>query len=365
MPALVRAENTVINICNHNTDRAIFSAYMLSAGGGAGWQSHGWYKVASQQCFALDLGTYIGNVYLFSQDEFQQSTWGEGAPQFCVNKTIAFSINNADTVACTDSGLEKVSSDELTVKAGANAYDVNPNFSQVNFCNQNTAVPVFATYAMPENGSLTSTGWYQIAPGKCYLATLGKYTGPLSYYAEYNGGSLVWDGGPDQYCINKTTAFTIPNADDATKCTDASLKLVKARHLTVAVGVNTVNFEAQSNDSLLKLCNTTPQAVQTSYGITTTGSLVQTKGWIALASQQCSTIDLGSYSGVVYLYAEVNQGQTFWGSGPASFCVNRTQNFTIADGANQAACNSDITLKWVPTFQTNVLPGTTSFSFNP
>ena len=80
---------------------------------------------------------------------------------------------------------------------------------------------------------------------------------------------------------------------------------------------------------------------------------------------QCQSIDLGSYTGQAYTYAETSGGTQYWGSGPVNVCVNKSQNFTIADSTNATACAQDITQKMVPTFPVTLVTGTNSFNFNP
>jgi uncharacterized membrane protein len=358
------AEDTTITICNHNTDRAIFSTYLKDAGAGAGWQSQGWFKVASQSCFDIDIGVYTGNVYLYAEDEFKQTTWGEGSEVYCVNKSSGFVINNADTTPCTDSTLKKVNSDVLAVKPGKTTWDVEPNFSQMNFCNQNASISVFAGMAWPQNNVMTSSGWFEVKANQCRVVTVGKYVGEVSYYGEYNGGALSWTGTPNQFCVNRTNAFNIANADQASLCTDASLKMVKARAVNAVVGLNTVSFEAVNTDSFLSLCNhTTDKVLDSSYAISVNG-LWQSSGWTAINPLTCATVDIGTYTGTVYVYAEWNQGQMYWGSGPFTYCVNRTQNFTIGDAGNQSTCNADTHFKMVPGIQGTAGVGTTTFNFN-
>lgn len=361
-----RAEDTIITVCNHNTDRSISSTYLKQAGASAGWQSNGWFTSAANACTDIDIGVYTGNVFMYAEDQFQQTTWGEGTQQYCVNRTSAFSINNADIAPCTDPTLKKVNSDQLAVTPGKTEWDVNPNFSQLNFCNQNTSLDLYAAFSNPVNGTITSKGWYEVPAGKCTLATVGKYTGSVDYYAEYNQGEVAWTGTPDQFCVNRTVAFDLPNADQSALCSDPSVKMVKARTTSVQIGTNTVNFEAVTLTNTLQLCNGTTNAVlNSSYAIAAAGGLWQSSGWEPINAGACTNINLGSYVGTAYLYAEVNLGETYWGSGPFNFCVNRTQNFTIPDSANAGTCNSTTAQKMVPAFTFSVGPGVNTFTFNP
>ena len=170
---------TTLNLCNRNTDRGIFGAIMRQVVG-AGWQSTGWYSAAAGQCTSVALGTYTGNVYVYAQDQYQQTSWGDGPASFCVNKTAAFSINNADTAPCTDPTLMKVNADEISVVDGTNTWNATPNLTLVNLCNQNTTIAIDAAIATETNGSWQSKGWYQLNAGACQSIPLGKiYRNPL------------------------------------------------------------------------------------------------------------------------------------------------------------------------------------------
>jgi uncharacterized membrane protein len=364
LASVARAEDTIVTVCNHNSDRAIYATYMKQAGASAGWQSNGWFEAAANACTDIDVGVYTGNVFMYAEDQYEQTNWGEGSQQYCVNKTSAFSINNADIAPCTDSTLKKVNSDQLAVTPGKTEWDVNPNFSQLNFCNQNTTFDIVSAFANPVSGNLDSQGWYTVPAGKCTLVTVGKYTGPVDYYAEYNQGELAWTGTPFQFCVNRTSAFNLPNADNAALCSTPTVKMVNARSTTVQIGSNTVNFEAQALVTTLQLCNgTTNETLNSSYAISTSGGLWQSNGWESISPGTCTNIGLGSYTGLAYFYAEWNLGQTYWGSGPFNFCVNRTENFTIADAANAGSCNSSTAFKMVPAYSLSVAPGVNTFTF--
>ena len=174
---------------------------------GAGWQSTGWYSATAGQCTSVALGTYTGKVFVYAQDQYQQTNWGDGPISFCVNKTAAFTINNADTTACTDPTLMKVMSDQITVQDGTNTWEAKPNLTLVNLCNQNPALAIVAAIATQTNGSWQSQGWYALAAGACQSIALGKYTGTLSYYAEYNGGVYQWGPAPFSFASIRHNRF--------------------------------------------------------------------------------------------------------------------------------------------------------------
>lgn len=356
---------TTLSLCNRNTDRGIYGAIMRQVPG-AGWQSSGWYSAAAGQCTDAALGTYTGTVYVYAQDQYQQTSWGDGNVTFCVNKTAAFTINNADTVACTDPTLMKVKSDQISVKDGSNMWEAKPNLTLVSLCNQNTSISIVAAIASQTNGSWQSQGWYQLNAGACSSVPLGKYTGTLAFYAEYNGGQYQWGSGPFQFCVNKTQAFSLPSADQAATCASPDVKMVKANQMAVTTGTNTANFSAITLKTTLQLCNQTDLPLNSMYAIA--GAVAgqwQSTGWFALAAKKCQQFDLGSYTGKAYTYAEYNGGDQYWGSGPVNVCVNKTQAFTIDDSTNAGKCSQDIAQKMVPTDGIDLVIGANVFNFNP
>lgn len=357
------AEDTVLSLCNHNTDRAIYAAHMRQLGGGAGWASTGWFKVAAKECTDVKLGQYTGSVFLYAQDEFSESTWGEGQVKFCVHRTNGFSINNADVAPCTDATLMKVNSDEISVHPGKNTWDIQKNFADLNFCNHNPDFSVFTAMSRPNNGTVRSKGWYEVPAGQCRLITVGKYTGDVGYYAK--GKQFTWEGDASRFCVNSTLGFDLTNADQPSSCTGTGLEMVNPRSTPVAVGTTTVNFEPLSLNTTLFLCNKTDKPLLSSRALPTSNGLWQSTGWLSLPPQNCATVDLGTYVGKVQLYAEWNQGEQYWGKGPFNFCVHRAQNFTLPDSANTQVCNSSIANKMVPSFEFTVRPGTNTFTFNP
>jgi uncharacterized membrane protein len=356
------AADSLLSICNHNTDRVVYAAHMRQAGGGAGWQSNGWFKIAAGQCLEQNFKAYAGKVFLYAQDEFQESSWGEGSVEFCVKDGAAFTINNADTAGCSGSGLRKVSSDSLTIGPGKTTWDLRPNFSKLELCNRNPDRAVYAAIARPSPERYRSQGWFEILANQCRTFSIGKYTGPVSYFAK--SGPLAWEGTTAPFCVNATLAFNLENADLPSACATTGLEMVRPREAQVVTGTTTVEIEPKQLATTLRLCNTTDKVLHSSRA-TLENALWRSVGWAVLQPAECADIDLGSYTGSVMLYGEWNQGEMYWGNGPFNFCVHRTQAFDFEDSANEAACNSDIALKRVPAFDFPVRPGVNTFQFQP
>lgn len=358
-----RADDSVLSLCNRNTDRVVYAAHMKQMGSGAGWQAVGWFKVPAGQCLDQNLKSYVGKVYLYAEDEFQESSWGEGSVRFCVKEGAAFSVNNADAVDCAAAGLKRVTSDAVSVQPGKTVWEMQPNFSKLSLCNRNAGFSVYAAFAKPVADRLNSKGWFEVPAGKCRELPLGKYSGPVSYFAK--GGQFAWDGAATPFCVNSASAFDVKDADQPSSCLGAGFEMIHPREVTVQTGLTTVDLEAKTLETTLKVCNTTEKILFSSQAVAAAGGLWESSGWTELMPKACVTTNLGLYTGSVHLYAEWNKGEMYWGSGPFNFCVNRTQAFTMADSGNQALCNSDIALKMVPSFEFPLKAGSNTFNFQP
>lgn len=355
---------SVLTLCNDNSDRKIFASLLRSMGGSTGWQSIGWYGVEAGKCRAIEMGTYDGKVYVHAKDEFNETSWGEGNQVYCIHATEAFKIDNADTSACNGTGQVKVKSDEVAVAEGNATHTFKRNISEINFCNQNTDFSLYVSLAKKQNSSWTSKGWWEVGKGTCRLVSVGKYAGPFQFYAEYNGGDLTWGSGPEKFCVNKTTAFEFQNAENEGMCASNDKKMVKVSTIEVKEGVTKIDFNAMAPKATLELCNKTKdKTLYSAYGVTTASNTIRSIGWYELLMGKCTTIDLGSYQGTGYLYAEADGGTTYWGSGPVNFCTDKKSAFQFEDGGNATLCKADTKNKMVPTSQFQIKSGTNTFSF--
>ena len=66
----------------------------------------------------------------------------------------------------------------------------------------------------------------------------------------------------------------------------------------------------------------------------------QSRGWYQVNSQQCTSIDLGSYTGSVYIYGQYNGGESSWGGTDGVFCINQVNAFNIPY-SDTDACNGN------------------------
>src|SRR5438309_1317228 len=126
------------------------------------------------------------------------------------------------------------------------------------------------------------------------------------------------------------------------------MKLGMLSILVLVVSFGVAHAETWPADSSLRLCNnTTDKVLQTAYAMQATAGW-QSQGWAEVKPQACKRFELGSYKGKIYLYAEYNRGEMYWGSGPTNFCVNKTKDFSIENALDGTKCDENINQKVVP-----------------
>jgi uncharacterized membrane protein len=251
------------------------------------------------------------------------------------------------------------------IAAGSNVWEAKPNLTQLSLCNKNT-FDLYSAVATSANGSWTSQGWYSIPAGTCTQVAIGKYSGTLEFYAEYNGGELAWGSGPEQFCVNKSKAFSLAHAEDPSQCGTSDLKMVKVSSMSVAAGMNTINFQPISLDTTLSVCNQTTFQLYGAYALPgSTSGQWRSTGWLSLPPNVCTPRDLGAYKGKLYFYAEYNGGEKYWGNGPVNFCVNKSEAFTIDDSFNASLCSQSIVQKMVPSYELTLVNGTNTLTITP
>ena len=114
--------------------------------------------------------------------------------------------------------------------------------SAIKFCNKTADKTIYGAYAsFDEPNGWTSHGWYKVDPGNCNQVSIGRpYNGDIFVYAEHNGGATFWGGEHASFCLNRTEAFNIANADKF--CDGAHLKKVGMTRFGIRSGVNTWSF---------------------------------------------------------------------------------------------------------------------------
>lgn len=86
-------------------------------------------------------------------------------------------------------------------------------------------------------------------------------------------------------------------------------------------------------------------------------------GWYKVEPGNCRKISIGrAYNGDIFVYAEYNSGSTFWGGQDASFCINKTESFTIPN--SDVNCSGD-QFKRVGMSKFSIRSGINTWDYNP
>lgn len=118
--------NTIVNVQN-NTNKLIYFCYS-AYNGSNGWQSNGWYKVDAYSYTSIDIGSYNGNIYLYAEYNAGESAWFDSNSKysFCIDKSNAFNIPNADNRDCSNSNYKRVKMSEFSITPGVFTWTLNP-----------------------------------------------------------------------------------------------------------------------------------------------------------------------------------------------------------------------------------------------
>lgn len=116
---IVKQDPTLIEFYN-NTGTEISACYAYYNNEDRCWTSVGWYTVPAYSYKTIDIGNYIGNIYIRGRQGLL-TEWGSGDGQFCVDATQAFTIKFADTKDC----WSKKKFSKYIVKSGVNKWTFN------------------------------------------------------------------------------------------------------------------------------------------------------------------------------------------------------------------------------------------------
>jgi uncharacterized membrane protein len=94
---------------------------------------------------------------------------------------------------------------------------------------------------------------------------------------------------------------------------------------------STVAVYSSTPSTFLTVQNNTPYTIFFCYALDSDASGWVSHGWYEVESYSSNSKSLGSYSGTVYMYAEHNHGEHYWGdsNSPYSFCVDNSCCFRI------------------------------------
>lgn len=131
----------------------------------------------------------------------------------------------------------------LVATAGTAFAEIWPTDSVLRICNNTTDKTLQSSYTLQTTTGWQSYGWFELKPQACKRFGLGAYKGKTYLYAEFNHGEIYWGKGPVNFCVNKTSNFTIDNTLDANKCDEnINQKMVPAFEFNIIAGTNTFTF---------------------------------------------------------------------------------------------------------------------------
>jgi uncharacterized membrane protein len=240
---------TVQNRCQH----PIFVA--MTEGAGVDWNEQptiawGWREIAPFSSSSDFPSQYAGQAYrgrsVLVQYKGQTLTTGQGGA--CIDRTNGFRIVSATARPCR-------SGEYTTGFVGAGSYEGTYEFTQckntdakLRVCNNSDKESVVFSIVRHESGSWTSHGWYRIdanpsSSNHCHEFNFGNQAAgsQVLYYAEWNGGQSHWPAqGDGVFCVDKTRAFELRNADAPGTCSDtANYKRVSGGKIILREGTYT------------------------------------------------------------------------------------------------------------------------------
>jgi uncharacterized membrane protein len=122
----VNSNSTFLNVQN-NTDKLLYFSY-AAYNGTNGWQSNGWFKTEPFSNNTISIGFYTGKIYLYAEYNAGETAWFDSNSKFsfCIDKSNAFNIPNADTRDCSNSDYKRVKMSEFSVTPGVFNWTLNP-----------------------------------------------------------------------------------------------------------------------------------------------------------------------------------------------------------------------------------------------
>lgn len=154
------------------------------------------------------------------------------------------SENNADQSANSAAALENASKNPIP----AQSEDPNAIFGltdgrKVVVCNKFSQGLTFAIGFKVPNGTITTTGWLELAAGECKVAAATNATHVFTY-AKSADGKKVWKGDGGNLCLHPSRNFkTVSKVDDSTCDQGAGYTMKGFSTNTLPGDTFTVNFK--------------------------------------------------------------------------------------------------------------------------
>lgn len=113
----------------NNTDKKIYCCYAFFDNTNKCWTSRGWYAIDSYTEKTLNLGNYVGDIYIHGYStnpatfwtSETYNKWGKGY-SFCINHGNTFEIRFADKINCDT----RETFSQQKIKYGKNTWTFNP-----------------------------------------------------------------------------------------------------------------------------------------------------------------------------------------------------------------------------------------------
>ncbi|MGB8687855.1 MAG: DUF1036 domain-containing protein, partial [Microcoleus sp.] len=116
-------------------------------------------------------------------------------------------------------------------------------------------------------------------------------------------------------------------------------------------------------ETYVSFCNKTPSKTIAAAFAYWDGKGLTSRGWWVVDPGKCQEVNLEqNYRGTLYVHGTYNRGESNWGSGKYSFCVDIINSFKIPN-SDKASCSGG-SLRQVTMSELAVSPGTNNWDFN-
>lgn len=197
---------------------------------------------------------------------------------------------------------------------------------------------------------------YEVSPS-CYLyydsgwhlTVLGHTIGVKKYVEPVTSKTTT-----DRSITNDNTSV---NYDDIANQMMSDANKVYQNNSNSEIINKQTNLNTDANKTSIQVANKSSKNLYFCIAYYTQNNGWQSVGWYNVQSGSSSTVDIGYYSGNVYLYAEYNAGELSWFDPNAkySFCIHKSDAFLIPHADTQQVSNSNY--KRVKMSEFNVNPG--------
>jgi uncharacterized membrane protein len=206
-----------VQLCNrtfHDTIHAAVTFFKQT------WTSKGWWKIDRDQCVNIDLGPYVGNVFIHGDPG---TTYGASFGQgwnFCVNRADVFEYPYIETMGCTIDPNQLREFSMFPVKQGNNIYEFRNDDVMLSkrVCNQTSETAWISTawdetFAQPDGRRVAgSAGWWELAAGGCMDVRHQKMQNSAYVFA-INGSGKEFPKQPGantrNFCLQRNERFNL------------------------------------------------------------------------------------------------------------------------------------------------------------